>query len=66
MTDLRTAGVTTRDRVGLAAVLAATFMGQVDGFIVTVAAPSLQRDCPPRSARSNSSVRVTCSPPPRA
>ena len=31
---------------GLAAVLAATFMGQVDGFIVTVAAPSVQRDLP--------------------
>lgn len=32
--------------LGLAAVLAATFMGQVDGFIVTVAAPSVQRDLP--------------------
>lgn len=40
------ARVTTRDWVGLTAVLAATFMGQVDGFIVTVAAPSLQRDLP--------------------
>jgi len=36
----------TRDGLGLAAILAATFMGQVDGFIVTVAAPSLQRDLP--------------------
>jgi MFS family permease len=36
----------TRDRVALAAVLAATFMGQVDGFIVTIAVPSLQRDLP--------------------
>lgn len=36
----------TKDWVGLSAVLAATFMGQVDGFIVTVAAPSLQRDLP--------------------
>ncbi|HWM05477.1 MAG TPA: MFS transporter [Actinophytocola sp.] len=37
---------TTRDWLGLAAILAATFMGQVDGFIVTIAAPSLQRDLP--------------------
>jgi len=35
-----------RAALGLAAVLAATFMGQVDGFIVTVAAPSIQRDLP--------------------
>ncbi|WP_394617201.1 MFS transporter [Lentzea sp. JNUCC 0626] len=32
--------------LGLTAILAATFMGQVDGFIVTVAAPSVQRDLP--------------------
>jgi MFS family permease len=32
--------------IGLAVVLGATFMGQVDGFIVTVAAPSIQRDLP--------------------
>ncbi|MFD4636034.1 MFS transporter [Lentzea sp. NPDC058436] len=32
--------------LGLAVVLAATFMGQVDGFIVTVAAPSVQHDLP--------------------
>jgi MFS family permease len=37
---------TVRERVGLAAILAATFMGQVDGFIVTIAAPSVQRDLP--------------------
>lgn len=36
----------TRERLGLTAILAATFMGQVDGFIVTVAAPSVQRDLP--------------------
>ncbi|WP_045315750.1 MFS transporter, partial [Lentzea aerocolonigenes] len=39
-------GVGVRRWLGLAAVLAATFMGQVDGFIVTVAAPSVQRDLP--------------------
>ncbi|MFB7898720.1 MFS transporter [Streptomyces xiamenensis] len=33
-------------RIALAAVLAATFMGQVDGFVVTVAAPSVQQDLP--------------------
>ncbi|MCG8914474.1 MFS transporter [Actinokineospora sp. PR83] len=37
---------TARDWIGLTAVLAATFMGQVDGFIVTIAAPSVQRDLP--------------------
>lgn len=31
---------------GLAVILAATFMGQVDGFVVTVAGPSIQRDLP--------------------
>jgi MFS family permease len=35
-----------RDWVGLVAILAATFLGQVDGFVVTVAAPSVQRDLP--------------------
>lgn len=35
-----------RTWLGLTAILAATFMGQVDGFIVTVAAPSVQRDLP--------------------
>lgn len=33
-----------REWVGLGAVLAATFMGQVDGFIVNVASPSIQAD----------------------
>ncbi len=37
---------TVRDGLALAAVLAATFMGQVDGFVITVAAPSIQRDLP--------------------
>ncbi|WP_326613444.1 MFS transporter [Streptomyces scopuliridis] len=47
MTDRRLDSPTgTRARLGLAAILAATFMGQVDGFIVTVAAPSVQRDLP--------------------
>ncbi len=33
-----------REWLGLSAVLAATFMGQVDGFIVNVASPSIQLD----------------------
>ncbi|XVV05192.1 MFS transporter [Actinosynnema sp. CA-248983] len=33
-----------RERWGLGAVLAATFMTQVDGFVVNVASPSIQRD----------------------
>ncbi len=33
-----------REWAGLAVLLAATFMTQVDGFLVTIAAPSLQRD----------------------
>ncbi|MEU9884245.1 MFS transporter [Sphaerisporangium sp. NPDC051011] len=37
---------TRRDWAGLAVILCATFMGQVDGFIVTLAAPSIQRDLP--------------------
>ncbi|MET8763257.1 MFS transporter [Lentzea sp. NPDC004782] len=41
-----TGHVSARTWLGLAAILAATFMGQVDGFIVTVAAPSVQRDLP--------------------
>ncbi len=36
----------TRNWVGLAVVLTATFMGQVDGFIVNVASPTIQRDLP--------------------
>ena len=39
-------GTTARDGLALTAVLAATFMGQVDGFVITVAAPSIQRDLP--------------------
>ncbi|WP_189213112.1 MFS transporter [Actinokineospora fastidiosa] len=35
-----------RDWVGLGVVLAATFMGQVDGFIVNVASPTIQRELP--------------------
>ncbi|GAA2689200.1 MULTISPECIES: MFS transporter [Actinosynnema] len=46
MTTTEPAPTTGRQRLALSAVLAATFMGQVDGFIVTVAAPSLQRDLP--------------------
>jgi MFS family permease len=37
---------TIRDWIGLGVVLAATFMGQVDGFIVNVASPTIQRDLP--------------------
>lgn len=33
-----------RERLGLGALLAATFMTQVDGFVVNVASPSIQRD----------------------
>ncbi|MEH1097959.1 MFS transporter [Micromonospora sp. CPCC 205561] len=33
-----------RERLGLGAVLAATFMTQVDGFVVNVASPSIQDD----------------------
>ncbi|MFI9386753.1 MFS transporter [Kutzneria sp. NPDC052558] len=46
MTATATALATVRDWVGLAVVLGATFMGQVDGFIVVIAAPSIQRDLP--------------------
>ncbi|WP_291419709.1 MFS transporter, partial [Actinophytocola sp.] len=35
---------TRRDWVGLRVLLAATFMGQVDGFVVSVASPSIQED----------------------
>jgi MFS family permease len=36
--------MTGRERLGLGAVLAATFMTQVDGFVVNVASPSIQAD----------------------
>lgn len=36
----------TRDWVGLGVVLTSIFMGQVDGFIVNVASPTIQRDLP--------------------
>ncbi|MFI7679420.1 MFS transporter [Actinophytocola sp. NPDC049390] len=41
MTDV---SLSRRTWLGLAAVLAATFMTQVDGFVVNVASPSIQRD----------------------
>lgn len=52
MTELASTPVTSapsgrasrRDRVGLGVLLAATFMGQVDGFIVNVASPAIQAD----------------------
>ncbi|TCO60650.1 MFS transporter [Actinocrispum wychmicini] len=43
---MTTTTATARDWTGLAVVLAATFMGQVDGFIVNVASPTIQRDLP--------------------
>ncbi|HEY0636679.1 MAG TPA: MFS transporter [Pseudonocardiaceae bacterium] len=48
MTTARPAGPIPdmRERIGLATILAATFMGQVDGFVVNVASPSIQRDLP--------------------
>ncbi|MCP3804811.1 MFS transporter [Allokutzneria sp. A3M-2-11 16] len=35
-----------KTKAGLAVVLAAAFMGQVDGFVVTVASPVIQRELP--------------------
>ncbi|EWM19074.1 MFS transporter [Kutzneria sp. 744] len=46
MTATATPLATVRNWIGLAVILAATFMGQVDGFIVVIAAPSIQRDLP--------------------
>ncbi|MCK9923359.1 MFS transporter [Frankia sp. AgPm24] len=37
---------TRRDWLGFGVVLGATFMGQVDGFIVSLASPTIQRDLP--------------------
>lgn len=46
MTAIAPPLATARDWIGLGAVLGATFMGQVDGFIVVIAAPSIQRALP--------------------